>query len=108
MRKRFEHVTKKEILKYNSVDISTQPSLFYGIDYPHKHNTCVFDFETIFPLRKIKYEHQEYYGPNKPEKLLEEVFGDYMKLPDDCYPRHTSANISSKEIADEITKFINT
>ena len=40
-----------------------------------------FKREDILPPKKIKFEDREYYGMNKPDVYLSQIFGDYMKLP---------------------------
>lgn len=40
-----------------------------------------FNKEDILPLNKIEFEGMEFYGPNNPHKILENIYGDYMKLP---------------------------
>ena len=107
MRKRFKNITTKKILQNNKVDISSKPSLFYGIDYPHQHKQLVFDYDTIFPLKKVQFEDKEFLAPNNIDKLLTDEFGNYMSLPNDCYPRHASENEQSKDITEEIESFIN-
>ena len=37
--------------------------------------------DDIFPLKKLQFEDTEIYVPNKYDKCLKEIFGDYMKLP---------------------------
>lgn len=41
----------------------------------------VFRTEHLFPLKKIKFEDDEFWAPNKPEEILKTMYGDYMKLP---------------------------
>jgi hypothetical protein len=74
MRKRFKNITTKKILQNNKVDISSKPSLFYGIDYPHQHKQLVFDYDTIFPLKKVQFEDKEFLAPNNIDKLLTDEF----------------------------------
>lgn len=40
-----------------------------------------FKSESLFPLKKIKFEDSEFWVPNKPEDILTIMFGDFMKLP---------------------------
>lgn len=101
MRKRFIKLRDNEILKNNSVDKSIEPALFYGIDFPHSYGNYFFDYDKIFPLKKISYEGFELPCPNNPEFILEQVFGDYMSIPDDCYPRHTNSEAFDEKLLDE-------
>jgi lipopolysaccharide cholinephosphotransferase len=90
MRKRLFNLRDKKILKGNTPDIKSQPSLFYGIDYSHNHKILFVDYETIFPIKKIYYEGKYFSCPNDEDSLLKAEYGDYMKLPNDCYPRHSN------------------
>ncbi len=40
-----------------------------------------FPDEVLFPLRKIRFEDYEFWGPADPDRYLREYFGDYMRLP---------------------------
>lgn len=41
----------------------------------------IYDAKDLFPLKKIKFEDAEFWGPNNPESILKQVYGDFMKLP---------------------------
>lgn len=41
-----------------------------------------FLYEDIFPLRKLKFEGEEFFVPNNSDKILRILYGDYMKIPD--------------------------
>lgn len=105
MRKRFKKLTNTEILKGQKADKNAMPTLFYGIDYPHSNSNYCFDYDKIFPLGKIHYEDYEFPCPNDYDFVLKQNFGDYMQLPDDCYPRHT--NSENYSCYQELQKFIN-
>lgn len=92
----FKKVTSKYILKDKEPD-KQEGALFMAIDFPHWHKRKVMDFETIFPLQKIKFENKEFLAPNNPKKVLETEFGDYMKIPKDSYPRHSNYNEMTQE-----------
>lgn len=109
MRKRFERLRNNKILQNKIPDKSSHPSLFYGLDYPHMHGNYVFDYEDIFPLKKVKYEDGEFPVPNRAELVLKKTFGNYMEIPQkDCYPRHTNTDeqIETK-LTEEMNNFIN-
>lgn len=62
---------------------SSQPSLFYGIDYPYdSQNYLVYNYQEIFPLKQGKFENQLYPIPNDYHAYLENIYDDYMKLPE--------------------------
>lgn len=105
MRKRFKKLRDAKILKNIIPEKEVSPPLFYGIDYPHSYNNYFFDYDKIFPLKKILYEGLEFSCPNNPDFVLKQIFGDYMKLPQDCYPRHTGNEIFQGELKEELDKF---
>ncbi|MBP5352906.1 MAG: LicD family protein [Alphaproteobacteria bacterium] len=45
----------------------------------------IYDYDWIFPLKKIKFDAYEFWGPNKPEIVCYAQYGDYMKLPTDFH-----------------------
>lgn len=98
IRTRFQSITKSVILDNIIVNEKNKPALFMGIDFPHKWKNKVYDFDTIFPLKKIKFEQYEFPAPQKSEKVLSSIYGDYMSIPKDSYPRHSSyAKLPSSE-----------
>lgn len=92
MRTRLLKQRDNEILNNNNVNKTSHPAVFYGIDYPHLYDNYFFDYDKIFPLKNIKYEDAEFPCPNDTDFVLKQVFGDYMSLPDACYPRHTNTS----------------
>jgi len=98
IRERFLKDTKEKILAGNIVDKSSKPALFMAIDYPHRWQNKVYDYESIFPLKKIEFEGEYLFAPNSPEDVLQGIYGNYMQMPKDCYPRHSSyANMTVEE-----------
>ncbi len=59
----------------------SSPILFYSIDYPHAHKYKVFDYANIFPLKTLEFEDMNLPVPNKYEKHLESLFGNWRTLP---------------------------
>ena len=99
VRKNFKIITTNYILN-NKLPNLRSGAVFMAIDFPHGHKNKVIDFENIFPLKKIKFENSEFLAPNNPEKVLKTLFGDYMKIPKDSYPRHSSYNeLCEQELA---------
>ena len=96
---------KKERIKLldgHAVDKSVEPPLYYGMDAPHVYKNFFFDFDVIYPLKKIKFENIEFSCPNNIDSILTQVYGNYMELPDDCYPRHAnSGNFENEEFLNE-------
>lgn len=96
---------EKYIMKGNTADPSTEPSVVCYLDYPHSHRNRVYDWEYIYPLKEIEYEGLKFPCPNNPEKILELIYGNYMKLRGDCYPRHANSQLD-KESQKTLDEFI--
>ncbi len=58
-----------------------KPILFYGLDYPHLWEYKCFEYDTIFPLEKIKFEGKSYPCPNQYLKHITSIYGDINKFP---------------------------
>ena len=39
------------------------------------------EIEEVLPLKKYQFEDTEFFGPAKPEVILQKIYGDFMKLP---------------------------
>lgn len=89
--------TEKYILEGNAASNNSSPSLFWGIDFPHKWVNKVYDYENIFPLSNIEFESTNFPAPNMPHEILTSIYGDYMKIPKDVYPRHSGITFSAEE-----------
>ena len=56
-----------------------------------KNDVCIFisdyrfrekvPYDYYFPTKKYEFEDFEIMGPNKPEKILTQLYGDYNQLP---------------------------
>lgn len=109
IRKNIKFLTKEIILE-NKEQSSQTPAIFMGIDFPHSHKNKVFDWDEIFPLRKIQFENIELLAPNKIDSVLKKEFGNYLKIPKDSYPRHSSyVSLEQKEleILEDLAKRVN-
>lgn len=104
MRLRFAKIRDNEILNKHIVDKSIEPSIFFGIDYPHRYENYFFDYNKILPLGSIKFEGLSFPCPNDTDFVLRQNFGDYMTLPDECYPRHNNFEFFENE--KELNEFI--
>ncbi len=90
IRKYFRTITSKRILCNKEVHLEGKPALFWGIDFPHKWVNKVYDYENIFPLKDILFEDTCFPCPNMPNHVLTNVYHDYLSIPKNTYPRHTS------------------
>ena len=97
MRTRFKNITQEIILENKQINKSIKPALFMGIDFPHNWKNKVYNWEDIFPLREISFENKTFVAPNMPEEVLKSIYGDYLKIPKNCYPRHSNYSKIPKE-----------
>lgn len=96
-RKHLKERTEKYILNGNSTDKNNKPALFWGIDFPHKWKNKVYDYENIFPLSTIEFEGSSFPAPNMVHEVLSSIYGDYMTIPKDVYPRHSGIVLTTEE-----------
>jgi len=55
-------------------------NVIYGGEMPDVAGT--FSYESVFPLKKMKFEGLEFFVPNDSDSYLKEIYGeDYMELP---------------------------
>lgn len=74
------------------------PTIFYGTDFFHAtHPYNAFDYETIFPLKEISFEGQQFPCVAKTDPYLTHIYGDYKKLPHELHFHTLTVNISAKE-----------
>lgn len=56
------------------------PSPYLGYGYDCVNSSCVA-YEDIYPLQRLLFEGKPFNVARRPEKILEQLFGDYMQLP---------------------------
>lgn len=101
------NLRNKKILKGKVVDKTLEPAVFTSIDYPHLHKNLVYDYETMFPLKRINFEGLEFSCINDYHSHLTTIFGNYMELPDDCYPKHFYSKTINNDEEKQLDEFIN-
>lgn len=106
LRKRFIKIRDKQILKGKAADKSTQPSIFGSIDYPQLSKNLVFDYEDIFPLKRMEFEGLKLLCANNTDKLLKMKYGNYMELPEFFYTRHVNPELFTGKLGVELDNFI--
>lgn len=82
-------ITHNVINEKIEVDERVKPSIHWSIDFPHRWNNWIYDYNHIFPLKKIKFEGQEFNCPNNVEYVLTNIYGKYMDFPKSICPHHT-------------------
>lgn len=55
--------------------------LFFGSDFEHNHEKKYFEYQQIFPLKKITFEGVDVQVPNNYEKHLTDLYGNWNLLP---------------------------
>lgn len=96
-RKYLKNRTQKYILNGNAADPNSKPALFWGIDFPHRWVNKVYDYQNIFPLTTIEFEGKAFPAPNMTHEVLSSIYGDYMTIPKDVYPRHSGIEFDDEE-----------
>ena len=101
----WEKLSKEKIENLNENLSLKDSSVIYSVDFPHVNHYIVFDYSTIFPLKKIKFEGEEFFAPNDPDTYLTFVYGDYMKVPKTTHIHTKCDELSIEEIM-KIKEFI--
>lgn len=97
LEKFFKKITDEHINEKIAVDERLKPSIHWGIDFPHRWNNWIYDYEQIFPLKKIVFEGYEFNCPNDTDFMLKNIYGNYMTLPKSICPHHTDENSFTEE-----------
>lgn len=95
-----EEATRAHLRKITKKLVNTDEkgSLFWGLDFPHKWANKVYDYSQIFPLKDILFEDTYFPAPNNPDEVLTSIYGNYMSIPRDVYPRHSQYNLHGSEL----------
>lgn len=59
-----------------------KPVVFWGLEFYHDTKFSAFDFDTVFPLRRIKFEGRFINAVHDPDLFLTYCLGNYMCLPE--------------------------
>ena len=103
---KIKHLTNDVINEKIEVDERLKPSIHWGLDFPHRWNNWIYDYDQIFPLRKIEFEGYIFNCPADTDFMLRNIYGDYMKFPKSICPHHTDENLFTQEEINEIIKLI--
>ncbi len=107
IREHFKRIIDTKLLCNKGVNLDETPAIMMGVDFPHAWKNKVYDWDSLFPLKRIVFEGKYFYAPNKPEVVLKSIYGDYMKMPKDPYPRHSkylNMTESEKFFLEELVK----
>lgn len=97
-----QSITHNIINKKILVDETVKPSIHWGIEFPHRWDNWIYDYDHIFPLKKIKFEGYEFNCPNNVEFVLTNIYKNYMSFPKSMCPHHTDANSFTDEEIEEL------
>ncbi|MBO6180268.1 LicD family protein [bacterium] len=103
---KIKHLTNDVINEKIEVDERLKPSIHWGLDFPHRWNNWIYDYDQIFPLRKIEFEGYLFNCPADTDFMLRNIYGDYMKFPKSICPHHTDENQFTPDEINEIKKLI--
>lgn len=77
------NTTLNEYYKLFNVSESKTDKLIAGIEFFNYNQN---DYDTIFPLKKIRFEDRYYPCPNKPKEFLKHLYGEtYYQVPKSAY-----------------------
>ena len=71
---------------HTNVNIAMESAnIYHGFDglTIKKWHTGFLSADVVYPLRKVKFEHLEFWAPNKIEEFLDFEFADKTSFPDD-------------------------
>lgn len=92
--KKINNYLEEKIIKDKNV-VQKSNTIYWGFDNGMgilKNKEELMNYNVIFPLQKMKYEHVEFCVPNNPEEyLLYEFSGHYMD-----YPKHIGVSTHNK------------
>ena len=103
---KIKHLTNDVINEKIEVDERLKPSIHWGLDFPHRWNNWIYDYDQIFPLRKIEFEGYMFNCPDDTDFMLRNIYGEYMKFPKSICPHHTDENLFTQDEINEIIKLI--
>jgi len=79
-------IYEKMIMKGKGVEKNN--SIIISIDFVDSCCVQCFDYEDIFPLSEVEYDGSVFFAPNRADRILTYMYGDYMLLPDEIAPHH--------------------
>lgn len=102
--RRKEGMPINEALKYYFYELGItfleQDYVIPGVDnvrgqgYPNKF--AYYEYEDIFPLKKIEFNHKQYNAPNNPDLYLKKIYDNYQIIPKELR-HHNRLNILKKD-----------
>lgn len=88
-----EKILQKTINDNKIYSKKDKNDLFWGIEFYHNHNNKIIKYDTIFPIKYTEFENLKLPIPNNAEKHLQNIYGEYMKLPRETHIHDKIENI---------------
>ena len=104
---KIKYLTLNIINQNIEVDERISPSIHWGLDFPHRWNNWIYDYDQIFPLKNIEFEGCLFSCPANADFMLRNIYGEYMNFPKSICPHHTDENSFTPEEKSEILKLKN-
>lgn len=100
---RLPEIHKRELLDNKKVPDKAYMFLAF---HAFTWKRCMYRYDTIFPLKKIKFEGFEFNSPNDTYLYLHKIFGDFMALPQTIRNHGMGRNLTEKKFKqiDELIK----
>lgn len=81
----------EKLLKGRLPNPEEKPDIFFGIEFLTSYpRSFFFEYETMFPTRKIRFEGYEFSAPQRPHRYLTYSYGNYMSAPSKMANSHVS------------------
>ena len=101
---KIKYLTQNVINQNIEVDERISPSIHWGLDFPHRWNNWIYDYDQIFPLKEIEFEGYKFCCPANTDFMLRNIYGEYMKFPKSICPHHTDEKAFTQEEKQELLK----
>lgn len=104
LRRKLAKITNEKILQNKP---ATEDTIFWGIDFPHaRWKNRVYDTTGILPVKNMKFEDYEFPCPADSDYVLKNVYGNYMQVPKNTYPKHANLTGIDAERQERLQKLI--
>ncbi len=102
----YRTIYKNEIIQGSTVDEKIKPTLFWGVDFPHRWRNWAYDWDMIFPFSKIEFEGHVFDAPANAKEVAGLIYGDYMSMPKEIFPAHVLADNPGDEHEKRLEEYL--
>ena len=71
----------EEMILPKGREMGEKPILFHGVEFPFTEGYLVIPYDDIFPLSETQFEGRVFPCPNRSEKYLTDLYGNWKNLP---------------------------